>query len=484
MKKFWKYFLIVILALMGLCCIGVLYIFFVPNSSLFGICYISYKDNKTSNSYSVKTNSIQTIDVDSRDYDFEVVQGAKGNNDIYLKVFANSFGFVLKKHSTIDIKSNLTAGCLTFDVDEPYGLCSAKNSKITLVIPEDFSVNLILTNHNASTTINSEKLIINNLTYNTNNGECFITSGKISGKISVTTNRGNINLSNSIILNNNDLDFSSNSGNLYASNSNLGVVEIKKNNYANIKIKSCSSFTFRNTTAGGTIQIEEVGDIIVASSSTNVNLGTIKSGASISLTSSGYINVKNIEANSTLSTHNGNIVVENASSPISLSSNGYGDIQLKNTTASLFAETSYGDITVEYDSNADSYKNNSSARLLQAKTYAGTITATGVDHTTITITGDGNANIYAHDITLENEINLTTGSVYVEFPTEASFRLTTNSETGVSNVNYLTLSDIGNQNHNYYGENTFNINSGSSNLLKISSTSGYIKVRDVAMKNY
>ncbi len=486
MKKFWKYFLIVILSLVGLAAIGVLYLFFIPGSSLFGLCYISLNENHFSTAYSVDSNSVETVRLNSRNYDVEIVATKVDSNEIYVKVYANSFGFVLKKYSTVSINANLTAGSLQFDVSEPKGACVKNNSKITLFIPEGFGSNLILSNNNANTVLNTEKYTISNLTCNTNNGNFNIENAKINGKIAVSLNKGNFTLGEAVNLNKNDLDLSTNKGNLYATSSELGDVVVKKNDRAMINIKSCSKFEFKKQSAGGSINIGEVGEIAINSSSTNVNIDNIKTGASIDLTAGGQVYVKNVEATSTINTHDGDITVDNASYTLSLSTSGNGDIVVKNTKGSLFAETRYGDITVKFDETADSYATNKSSRLLQAKTSSGKIKAEGADNVNVEVNGNGSAEIYMHDVVGENVVFSSIGRIYVEFATEAKFVLTTNAPNSYANVNFLQLSELGDKNHDFNGTKSFNINttSANGNSLSVGTESGSIKIRDVAMKNY
>ena len=110
MKVFVRYFLIVILLLIGLFALGILYLFFVPGSSLFGITYISYSDNYNSEAYDA--SNISTIRLNSRAYDVFVVPAS--SEEISVRVYANSLGFVLNKNSKVDIEEDVENGELTF----------------------------------------------------------------------------------------------------------------------------------------------------------------------------------------------------------------------------------------------------------------------------------------------------------------------------------------------------------------------------------
>ena len=71
MKKFWKYFTILILLLIGLFCVGLLYLFFVPSAELFGIKYISLNKDVYTQEYAAE--SVNTVVLNSRSYDVNII---------------------------------------------------------------------------------------------------------------------------------------------------------------------------------------------------------------------------------------------------------------------------------------------------------------------------------------------------------------------------------------------------------------------------
>lgn len=484
MKKFWKYFSIVMLSLIGLCAIGILYLFIVPNSSLFGICYISYNKNFSSNIYSLSDNAINKITLNSYNYDINVVSAQDSN--IYAKVYANSFGFVLKKNSQVKIAANLVSGNLTITVTEPSGACVANNSKITLYIPQNNAIDISFNNHNALTNIDDDKLAFDNFAYITNNGEATIKACSIDGKLTVKLNRGNFTLNQGVSLNNNDVEFNSNTGNFYATSATLGNFTVLKNNRAMIKLNNCDNFNLSTTSAGGSVNINQVNEIAVTSSDTNLTVGKILTGASITLTQSGKVNVGEINSQATIKTRDGNIVVDKATAALYLSSTHNGNIILKDTTSSLLAESAYGDISVYFNAAAESYSTNQNSRKLQATTFDGQIIASGVENVSVDITGNGNASIYMNNVIGQNYVKAGNGNAYVEFADESAFNLKTKAVTGKLNINFSTLESLGYNNHEFTGEQNFMINTGSANgnVLNAEVKSGFIKIRDVATKNF
>ena len=484
MKKFWKYFAIVILSLVGLCAIGILYLFIVPNSSLFGICYISYNENFSSNIYNTTENAINKVTLNSYNYDVNIVSTEDSN--IYAKVYANSFGFVLKKNSQLKIDSSLVSGNLTITVTEPNGACVPNNSKITLYLPQLTSIDVSINNHNALTNVDDAKLVLDNFAYKTNNGEAKIKSCTISGKLTVRLNRGNYALGDKVSLVDNDVEFNSYAGNFYGTSATLGNFTVLKNDRAMIKIKKCAKFNLSKSSAGGSVTIDEVNEIAVTSSDTNLSLGKILTGASITLTKSGKVNVGEANAQATIKTRDGNIVVNKATAALYLSSTHNGNITLKDTTASLLAESVYGDISVYFNSAAASFAENSNSRKLQATTFDGQIIAAGVENVSVDITGNGNASIYMNNVIGENYVKAGNGSAYIEFANNSAFNLKTKATTGKLNINFSTLESLGYQNHDFTGENAFNVNASSENgnVLTAEVKSGFIKIRDVATKNF
>ena len=110
MKKVGKYFLITTLLLTGLFFVGMLFLFFVPSSSLFGITFISHNDRLISKDY--KINNVNQIILNSRSYDVDITT----TTDSYVtaRVECHSLGYVLKNNSKVLLKEEFTNGILTF----------------------------------------------------------------------------------------------------------------------------------------------------------------------------------------------------------------------------------------------------------------------------------------------------------------------------------------------------------------------------------
>lgn len=485
MKKFWKYFLIVILALIGLMFIGVLFMFFFPGKSLFGICYISQNERKTSKMFSTTDNVINLVELNSRSYDIDVI--STDGDDVYAYVYFNSFGFVAKKHSVGAINATLNDAKLVINIAEPYGACIPNNSKITICLPKSATLNLKLNNKNALVNFDDTKLKINNLTCKTERGEFRLKQGEIFGTIVADLNRGDFKIEKAFKLNNNDVTLNTYSADFLAEEASFGNFVVKSNNRARVKLKNCESFNFslkQGEQAGGSVAIDTVGNITIVSTDTNVDINTITANGVIELTKNGKINIGTISAVSSVKTHNGDIDIVKATASLTLTSTNNGNITLVNSTASLTARTNYGNITLKFDETTPSNKENAHVRMANLTTISGKVTVVGADCVNIKITGSGQADVRMHDVNGKNNtIEANSGFVYVQFADNAKFKLTTNSKSGISNVNYTARNNLGESNYEQTGETSFLINTTTenNNSLTITSNSGNIKVRDDKM---
>jgi len=436
MKKFWKYFTILILLLIGLFCAGLLYLFFVPSAELFGIKYISLKKDVYTQEYSAE--AVDTIVLNSRSYNVNVITSS--NENIKARLNASTSGFVHKDNSVLDINYNLSGGVLTINIIEPYGVVFKNNSHIDLIIPEASDVTLKLTNHNAETTINSEKINLTGLIYKTKFGEFNFEKGTISHELTLDIDRAEFNISKDVVLNDVQASIKFSSGKLNAENSEFKSIEVIENSSGVIKAKRCEKITSKMQSAGGSIQIAEVINADIESSDTNINIEKL-SGGSIILTHTGSINIKTINGICSLKTNSGSINIQNANASIETNSES-GDQAIKNATKQIIATTSYGNIEVEFSDLAGSYiaSDTHPCRSLLASTKSGKITAKGVHNITLAISDNGRANIEMKNVLGENVITGGRGEVYVKVPNASIYHLKTQStEKGSVYVNLTQL---------------------------------------------
>lgn len=481
MKKVGKYLIITLLLLLGLCCVGVLYLFFIPNSSLFNITYIN--NNSTIKSSYYDHTGISEIELNSRSYDIEIVEAK--NERIYCEVYSNSFGFVLTKNETASVSASLSNNTLTFNVKEPYGFATKNSSYIKLYVPASISFDLTLNNKSATTSINSSNIKVNNLEYSTEKGKFNFTNGTILGSLNLNLNKSIFTISKDVATNANNVKLKVTTGKFLAENSVLGNISIEQNSRGVINVFECNRLDESITSAGGQITITNISQINVSSSDTNITLGSVASGANIQLTGTGSVKISNINAVSYVTTNSGSVEISNSESNLTLQSDT-GNIIVRSAKTTISTKSNYGNIEVYFNENADSYMNNSNARVLYAEIKNGTLTAAGVEHlgsvsssaeTGIVVTGNGRVNIRMNNVYGVNSIDGNNGNVNVVVNKDSAYVLTTISTLGNVRVNLTQTTQYNGYTKKDY-ETTYVNCSSSSNSLLVSTNQGDLTILD------
>ena len=481
MKVFWKYFLIVILLLIGLCALSILYLFFVPGSSLFGITYISYSDNFNSEAYDA--TNITTIRVNSRAYDVSILPAS--SEEISLRVYANSLGFVLNRNSDVNIDEKIEGDELIFDIDEPYGAAVINDSRIQLRIPTSKAFNIILNNTSSLTTINNENLQLNNLIYETDRGNLSFSRGTLLGYIDASIGRADFVIGKNAVINNNNVYLSATSGYFEALSTTLGDVIVESNKNAVIRINSCNNFDEDQAEAGGRIQIDTVAQVNITAADTNVYINNLTDGGTIRLTKSGRIEITNVLAETDLFTNTGNITITESKGPISLTSED-GNIQVTSAYLRVQTNTDYGDVDITFSEEAESYNDNPNSRMLMATTNNGKISATGVENIYITIQDNGRAEISMQDVYGENVIDGKRGSISMIINRYSEYRLHTKTDSGDVSVNLMQIAGTGTGGYTDK-ERTEYVNCTITSFnatLEVSTTTGSLYIRDEELIEY
>lgn len=425
MKKVLRYFIILLLLLAGLAVIGLLYLFFVPNSSIFGITYIGGQSEVTSQAYEM--GQVTGVVINSNGYDIHVVNGTS-EDTVSMKVHNNAFGYVLKRNSEPKIDTKLYQGTLTFTVSETTGFAYKNGSYIELRLPnnaESAGIDLTINNSSGTTTIASANTVIDELDFSTSSGSLVLNSGKINGDMTLKMGAGSCTISKAMGLNSNNVTLSQSSGNFQTeSEVVLGNFTHLSNTTGNVAVAVCSSYTASLGTAGGHIEIGQVNGLVeIYSSDTHVLIHRQTDGSvNINLTSSGSVTINSLEGSTNgtvaVTTHNGDISVASAQKYLRLDSDS-GNIQVTNMFKTVNASTESGNISIAFSEDADSYLTSSQSanRCAIINTVSGDISVLGVDNITLNITGDASANIVMNEVLGENIINATTGGVVVTTPT-------------------------------------------------------------------
>ena len=492
MKNFWKYFTITFLLLLGLACVGVLYMFFV-GGPLFNLKYISNNKDVLSNSYALGDGAYQVDTIVLSSHNFPVQIKESQNNEISLKIHNGVFGFVTLDNSDLHFSEDYVLGELDFSVTEPHGLATMGSSKITLFLPKQKEFNLVLINNGADTTFNAGSVTINNLSYTTKSGDFKISAGKILGDLQINLGRATFSIDDGVDISKNKVDLWMTSGCLNCFNKDFGTINIMSSTSGIVRALSCTSLLGKNENAGGGVSIGAVGNVNFVGGDTNVKIDELQFGT-IDLKKSGKVEIGEIKESSRIDTNSGKIAITEAHSfELFLNSNS-GNINVNESFGNINATTLSGDITVTFSDNANSFgAAESQARRFFATTNSGDISAYGVENTEIKINDNGNLTLYMNDVLKGNNIiDVEKGSIYVQIKelTEATgvahYKLSWETQSGGVSVNLAhthalaTGGDHDKQKEIYVNDNDHT----SANAFYIKSKAASIMVRDSITKNF
>ncbi len=490
-KNFWKYFTLTVLLLLGLVCAGALYLFFVPHSSIFGLTYISYKEDVYSESYDLGENSIyktlSTIKLTSNRIEVNIKEAA--SSAITLKVHNRCFGYTVKKHSKLNLSQLVeeSGTILSFEVTEPVGAVGAGSSYIELLVPKATNLNLVLINNRAETNFKAENVSINNLNYQTHAGNLKLVSGKIVGELNLSLGRSKFQIENTFETSNNVVNLSLTSGAFNCKNKDFKTINLNSSTSGQIQANKCEEIKGNNSNAGGSINIVEVVSADIAAGDTNITIKILQSG-SIRLSKSGKVNIETINGDADIYVNSGSITVNEAKAYLTCYSTS-GKISVANAYGTVNVHTSSGDVNVTFNKDAEHFvpniENVANPRKLIAIVETGNLTTSGVENVDIQVTSKGKIRVYMQDVIGSNRIEGNTGSVYVEIKldlekpeTWPKYVLTTHSNTGNVSVNLATTLEQGTGGYTDK-DRTELINGGSDvNNLNISTSSGSLTVRN------
>lgn len=480
MSKVLKYITISFLLIIGLFCAGVLFLFFIPGSSLFKITYINHHLNANTESYQV--SDVSKIQINTNAFDIKIFN--TNENEIYAKSRSNSFGFTKTTNSSFSVQSSLENSILSFTVNEPKGFCASNSSYIEVYIPANTNIDLTINNTKSKTTIDATNLSIKNLNYSTTKGDLKIVNATLSNKLTLTLGKSDCSISSEVITNNNDVDLHITTGSFKALNSVLGDINILSNTRGVIELNQCADIRENQKTAGGRIVAQKVEHINITAGDTNISIQEIQIDAVVELTASGSIYINELYKSSTIKTNSGNIYVNNAYATLILTSQS-GNIQVDNATLIVSVSINYGEALINFNPNAEGFIENNRSRVLNATIFNGTLTATGVEHIGdanstegIKITGNGRAHINMRNVYGTNTILANNGRASVVVDKSSAFTLKTSSTYGNVRVNLTQISEY--NGYTTKEERTTFVNSytASSNKLEVKSTGGEILVLD------
>ena len=434
MKKFWKYFLILILLLIGLFVLAMAYLFFVPGSTFLGISYVSY--NKEILSQTADASHVSKVVVNGDRYEIKVVETK--TDVISASVKSNVFGYTSTKNKTLDINLVEEDGVVTIDITEPHGFAFTSNAIVKVKIPEGTTLSeLEINNNSATTTISSSAVKISQISVNTKSGDVYVNRNANLNLLNLDLGRGRCELTEPEDIDHNiNVNVKMTRGTFDSTNATVNQLEVKESSRGVVLASECKTFKQNTGTSGGRVEIEKVESIIVTSATdTNFKIKDCKD-ASINLSESGKVYIENIQEYSTITTNRGGIHIKNATRNLVLESQD-GAIVVENAKKAVNATTTYGSININFAADALDFKTDGTSRKAIVATNKGLVTVKGVDNITADLGKNGRANIELRKVAKQSSIVGQSGAINVKVADNEVFHLYAKVD------NYLRVNVLG-----------------------------------------
>jgi len=484
-KRILNFVLVTILLLLGLFCVGLLYLFFVPNSTLFGVTFISRNNKALSETYHY--DDVQLVKLSANRFDIEICESP--NNDIYVQTLDKSLGYTTVKNKNMIIKSELVNNVVTYTITEPTGALFKSSSYVKLFVPNQKIIDVKIVNNKSETIIEDSNVVVGNLSYTTKSGDIVFEKGKVKNKISLNLNKADCEFEREFQLEDANLDIKSTSGKVEAKRLNFNNVNILENKNAVIQINQCNSISQSNPSTGGKIEINKLNTASITAGDTNIIINEVAVGVNIDLKKSGYVKINSFLDNSnsetsSIITNSGDITISNCKSSIIVNTKD-GNINISNAYRYCKATSTSGNITISYAEDAQSFDADGISRSAYIVTTTGKINLTGVEYLPILeIKQDGSATVNFTNVLGENEIIANEGNIGVVIDMNAKFNFKSTSNAGDVKVNFTQTEKTGgwtdkripkDENKDFISINNYN---DTKNSLSITSTSGNIYVVD------
>ena len=452
MKKSWKFIIITLLIILGLFGVGVLYLFFVPGSSLFNITYINKRTTVNSKSYDA--TEITTLEINSNIYDVNIVSGT--SDKISASIKSTSFGFVTKANSVLGINETYDENLnkLTFTSIEPSGFCTKGDSQITIYVPSNKSFDLIMNNKKSDATLNLAKSSTNSigsLKYSSTSGSLSLENTTVYGPMDLNLNRSSFSISKTSDCSNAIVKIKATSGKFNAPETFFKEVIVEQCSKGKINIGSCSELKINCPSDGGSINVaESVLNVHATIGDASMEIAEISGEATIDIRKSASVKIKNLSNENTVSTltqAKGTISIEECHSSITAYLQS-GSLNINKAHKVIFVDSQNANVNINFDEEAAAYTIENNSRVLYGNIKNGSLTATGVEHigkyeenkkdnTFISITGSAEVNINMSNVLGENIINAQDGKIkiVVDSADTIKFVLKTQCKNGSVRVN-------------------------------------------------
>lgn len=484
-KRVLNIILITILLILGLFCVGLMYLFFIPDSTLFNITFVSRNNIAKSATFNYKM--VETVKLETNRFATKICESPDEN--VYVEVTDKSLGYTLVKNKDLKIEHEYINNIVTFTVTEPTGVLFSASSEIRLYIPNEKTINVEIENKKSDTSLKDGNVQLGSFSYTTKSGDIVLEKGRILNKSTFNLDKASCEFKDKFYLKDADVEILLNSGKFNAKNVNLNNVKISKNVNGVILLNNCNTLTQDLETSNGRIEVNKLNLATITAGKTKITINEVTENINATFKNSGSISIGTLQnsersTTSSISTLDGNISISNCKFSVLLESTG-GNISVLNAYEFCQAKTVSGNISISYAEKALSASNGIS-RTAYIKTVSGNVYITGVDYISLLEITNGYANINYNNICGKNFIKANEGKVDICLNMNSKYDFTAKTNSGKIKVNFTQTEKYNGwtetQFKNIENHISINNNEDHNNLLNVESSSGNIFVTDTNLK--
>ena len=406
LKVFFIYLGVILLSLLMTVVVCAAFLFFYRDGSIFGIKYIKKNEVLYAKTADIAIGNINGVSIESDGFDIKVGINLYGD-EVQGAMVNKTFGYTHKSRAqaSFSAKYDEATGIIVFNVVEPGGWISKKDSYIAIIIPEsliDNDIDIDVRTKKGDISIGGKKKIdFGDVSVASTKGEVALTNINVSENFNINLGSGLLYVDEKCTADNINVNVKLGSGKI-----NLTKVEgfeIKTFRIEEIKsgrigvLSAWEVVTAGSINGGGLIEVGRVVELEILTLDTDIKIGTIgELGSEKILTSridvkgNGTIEVLNAHSELLITGHNGDVKVGTATGTLTISTN-QGDINVNEAYGNVSIDTQYGTASVQFSDDAPDYS--AGGRILVAGTKNGHIIAKGVQNANVTIREKGRATL-------------------------------------------------------------------------------------------
>lgn len=479
------------------------YLYFFQGSSIFGVQLLNYSSiaaKKVQYDYNYTTD-IDEIYINSEDYNV-IVKPYNVDNDTVVIIMENEMlGFVKKSENVFDVTFEQSQTALYINVISPTVLGSINNQTVTIYLPKSIHESVmkmeIITQEGDITIGYSSKdkdeiakyvMKFDDIYTESTNGNVILQNCNLTNQLEVVIGSGlfdiydNCSLSlDTTILKVDDglIDFQKTYEEkdiYYYVYYDLGNITITNTGAGSVRLGEVDNVYYSGSE--GELNIITVNEISAEADSTVINISTIINSSFIKLNKFGGVTVDYSYSYLDIETYNGYITVKVPYEKLRLQSVG-GDIKVEKSFAPIYAQNSSGNINITFDEECEDYNSSDMYRYTETLNKNGKTVIAGAMLVDAEATGSGSIYIEYKEVYYQSS-NITTnsGNMTIIIPSEKEFVALISDIGGLFDV-YVNGINYDNSEQNefvFFTED--NDITGILKILKVTSISGNLKIRD------